>query len=104
RHCVGVRCLLCRHHGCELETPFYPPYCFLNGDYTVFDCGSMAFSAADLKPLVRVCFSLPTGPLHSAFRRFRRHYWRRMVDNPEWFTSLVGQSSWLKAFRPKADR
>jgi hypothetical protein len=54
--------LLCRHHGCELEIPLYPPYRFLNGDYSVFDCGSMALSAANLKPLVRVCSSLPCEP------------------------------------------
>jgi hypothetical protein len=54
--------LLCRHHGCELEIPLYPPYRFLNGDYSVFDCGSMAFSAAHLKPLVRLCSSLPGEP------------------------------------------
>ena len=23
RHCVGVRPLLCRHHGCELDVPLY---------------------------------------------------------------------------------
>jgi hypothetical protein len=56
-HCVGVRCLLCRHHGCELEIPVYPPYRFLNGDHSMFDCGSMALSAANLKPSVRVCSS-----------------------------------------------
>ena len=44
---MGVRCLLCRHHGGELEIPLYPPYRFFNGDYSVFDCGSMAFSTAD---------------------------------------------------------
>jgi hypothetical protein len=41
-----------------LEIPLYPSYRFLNGDYSVFDCGSMAFSAANLKPLVRACSSL----------------------------------------------
>jgi hypothetical protein len=54
--------LLCRHHGCELEIPLYPPYRFLSGDYGVFDCGSMAFSAANLKPLVRVRSGLPGEP------------------------------------------
>jgi hypothetical protein len=29
---------------------------------SVFVCGSMAFSAANLKPLVRVCSSLPGEP------------------------------------------
>ena len=49
RHCVGYRSLLCRHHGCELEIPLYPPYRFFNRDYSVFDCGGMAFSEANLK-------------------------------------------------------
>ena len=57
RHCVGSRSLLCRHHGCELEIPLYPPYRFFNRDYSVFDCGGMAFSEANLKPFVRVCSS-----------------------------------------------
>jgi hypothetical protein len=61
---VGVRCLLCRHHGCELEIPLYPSYRFLNGDYSVFDCGSMAFSEANLKLLVRVRSGLPGEPHH----------------------------------------
>jgi hypothetical protein len=42
-----ARSLLCRHHGCELEIPLYPPYCFFNRDYSVFGCGSMAFSEAN---------------------------------------------------------
>jgi hypothetical protein len=54
--------LLCRHHGCELEIPLYPPYRFLRGDYGVFDCRGMAFSAASLKPLVRVCSNLRSNP------------------------------------------
>jgi hypothetical protein len=59
---MGAPPLLCRHHGCELEIPLYPPYRFLNSDYSVFDCGSTAFSAANLKPLVRLCSSLPGEP------------------------------------------
>src|SRR5256885_4840063 len=39
RHCVGVRPLLCRHHGCELEIPLYHTHRFLNRDYIMFDCG-----------------------------------------------------------------
>src|ERR1039458_6705309 len=46
RHCVGVRPLLCRHHGCELEIPLYHTHRFLNRDYIMFDCGGMAFSEA----------------------------------------------------------
>ena len=46
RHCLGVRALFCRHHVGELEIPLYPAHRFLNRDYIVFDCGSMAFSEA----------------------------------------------------------
>src|ERR1700736_1539371 len=46
RHCLGVRPLLCRHHGCELEIPLYHTHSFLNRDYIMFDCGGMAFSEA----------------------------------------------------------
>src|ERR1700733_5453947 len=46
-HGVGVRPLLCRHHGGELEIPLYPAHRFLNADYVVFDCGGMAFSEAE---------------------------------------------------------
>jgi len=46
---VGPRSLLCRHHGCELEIPLRPPYRFFSRDYSVFDCGGMAFSEANLK-------------------------------------------------------
>jgi hypothetical protein len=45
---VGVRLLLCRYHGCELEIPVCPTYCFLNPDYTVFDFGCMAFAQLGL--------------------------------------------------------
>jgi len=38
--------LLCRHHGCELAIPLYASYRFFNRDYSVFDCGGMAFSEA----------------------------------------------------------
>src|ERR1700674_3811719 len=44
RHCVGVRPLLCSHHGCELEVPGYHTHRFLNRDYIMFDCGGTAFS------------------------------------------------------------
>jgi hypothetical protein len=46
--------LLCRHHGCELEIPLYPPDRLFNWDYSVFDHGGMAFSEANLKPFVQV--------------------------------------------------
>jgi hypothetical protein len=55
---VGSCSLLCRHQGCELEMRLYHPYPFFNCDYRVSDCGSMAFSEANLKPFVRVCSSL----------------------------------------------
>ena len=58
RHCVGLRSLLCRHHGCELEIPLYPPYRLFHRDYSLFDCGGMAFSEANLKQFVRVCSRL----------------------------------------------
>lgn len=61
RHCVGSRSLLCRHHGCELEIPLYPSYRFFNRDYSVFDCGGLAFSEANLKAFVRVCSSRDDG-------------------------------------------
>ena len=46
RHCVGVRPLLCRHHGCELEIPLHPPHRSLNRDYIKFDRRSLALSEA----------------------------------------------------------
>ena len=67
--------VLCRHHGCELELPFYPPYRFLNRGYRVFDCGGMAFQEASLIWSVRMCFS-PLGepvPVISFCLRFRSH-------------------------------
>jgi len=60
---VGFRALLCRHYGCELQIPIDPPYRFFNRDYSVFDCGGTAFNEVGLKPLVRVCYSVP-GELH----------------------------------------
>ena len=62
RHCVGFRSLLRRHHDCELEIPLCPPDRFFNRDYGVFDCSGVAFSEADLKPLIRVCSNLPGEP------------------------------------------
>ena len=81
RHGVGFRSLLCRHHGCELGIPLYPPNRFFNRDYSVFDCGGMAFSEANLKPFVRVCSSLPGEPHpYSAFWRFPSHSWRMSAN------------------------
>ena len=50
---MGVRPLLCRHHGFELEILFYYSHGFLNRDYTLPDCYGMRFSEANAKPLVR---------------------------------------------------
>jgi hypothetical protein len=50
---------LCCHYGCELQIPIDPPYRFFNRDYSVFDCGGTAFNEGGLKPLVRVCYSVP---------------------------------------------
>jgi hypothetical protein len=65
--------LLCRHHGCELEIPLYPPYRFFNRHYSVFDCGGMAFSEANLKAFVRACSSQPGEP--HPFSDFWRCQW-----------------------------
>jgi len=46
RRWVGVRPLLCRHHGCELEIPVYLTHRFLSRCYIMFDRGGMAFSEA----------------------------------------------------------
>src|SRR5258707_9676370 len=47
-HCVGSRCLLCRHHRCELEVSLYSPYRFFKRDYSVFDSGGMALSESKI--------------------------------------------------------
>jgi hypothetical protein len=54
QYCVGVRSVLGRHHGCELEISLCPPYRLFIRDYGVFDCGGMAFSETHLKTLARV--------------------------------------------------
>src|SRR4051794_2934263 len=46
RHCVGIRPLLCRHHGSELEIPLCHTHHFLSPDYCVLDCRRMALSEA----------------------------------------------------------
>jgi hypothetical protein len=60
---VGVRPLLCRYHGCELEIPLYHTYRFLNRDYSVPDFGCMAF--------IEVASSA-RGLLHGEERNFDR--------------------------------
>ena len=52
QHRVGVRSLLCRHHGYKLEIPLHPSYRLFRRDHGLFDCGGMAFHEASLKPLV----------------------------------------------------
>jgi hypothetical protein len=54
RHGVGVRPLLCRHHGFELEILFYYSHRFLNRDYRLSDCGGMAFSEAGFRASVAI--------------------------------------------------
>jgi hypothetical protein len=51
---VGVRPLLCRHLGFELEILFYDSDCFLNRDYIMFDCGGMAFNEAGFHTSVAI--------------------------------------------------
>ena len=36
----------CPSHSFELETHLHHPHRFLNPDYSMFDCGAMAFSEA----------------------------------------------------------
>ena len=59
RRDVGVRPLLRRHNGCELEISLYHTHRFLNRDYIMFDYSGMAFSEANLKPFLRIFFGLP---------------------------------------------
>ena len=49
---MGVRPLLCRHHGFELEILFYYSHRFLNRDYSLSDRRGMAFREANPKPLI----------------------------------------------------
>jgi hypothetical protein len=51
---VGVRPLLCWHHGFELEILFYYSHRFLNRDYIMFDCGGMAFSEAGFQACIAI--------------------------------------------------
>src|ERR1041385_629724 len=77
RHCLGVCPLLCRHHGCELDLPFYHTHRFLNRDHIMFDCGSMAFSeagfltsSARVRPLKKIyCGRVAHSALESTSRR-----------------------------------
>src|ERR1700693_2465593 len=43
QHCVGARHLLCSSHSFELEIRLHHSHRFLNPDYSVFDCGGVAF-------------------------------------------------------------
>jgi hypothetical protein len=51
---VGVRTLLCRYHGCELEISLYHTHRVLGPDYIMFDCGGMAFSEAGFRTSVEI--------------------------------------------------
>jgi len=54
---VGIRRLLCRHRGCELEIPLYDTHRFLNLDYLMFDCGGMAFKEPGFDPSLTIARS-----------------------------------------------
>src|SRR5271163_4545076 len=70
RHCVGVRPLLCRHLGCELEIPLYHTHRFLNRDYTMFDCSSIVFIETGFHASITIARrERPTAPLPTALLR-----------------------------------
>lgn len=54
RDCMGLRPLLCRCHCFELEILFYYSHRFLNRDYSMFDCGGMAFSEAGFHAFIEI--------------------------------------------------
>src|SRR5579863_1794808 len=54
RHGVGLRPMLCRHHGFELQILFYYSHRFLNRDYLMFDCGSMACTQAGFQDAIAI--------------------------------------------------
>lgn len=54
QHGVGARHLLCRNHSFELEIRLYHPHCFLNPDYSVFDCGRVALGEAEVRVTIEV--------------------------------------------------
>jgi len=51
---VGVRPLLCRHHGFELEILVYYSHRFLNRDYIMFDYSGMAIGEAGSRASVAI--------------------------------------------------
>ena len=67
RHYLGVRPLLCRHHGCELEIPLYRTHRFLNRDYIMFDRGGMAFSEAGFQASLGMSLKVVSVGLLAAF-------------------------------------
>jgi len=48
-NCVGAGHLLRRDYSFELEIRLHHPHRFLDGNYGVFDCRSMALAEANLK-------------------------------------------------------
>jgi hypothetical protein len=46
RHSLGLRLLLCGHHGRELEVSLHLTHRLLNRDHTLFGHGGMAFNKA----------------------------------------------------------
>ena len=66
RHGVGVRPLLCRHHGFELEILFCYSHRFLNRNYIMFDCGGMACNEN----------RFPSLHCDSKVRAFKLHHYR----------------------------
>jgi hypothetical protein len=54
QHCVGARQLLYRNHSFELEIRLHHSHRFLNSDYSVFDCGSVALGEAGIWVTIEV--------------------------------------------------
>jgi hypothetical protein len=71
RNCVGVRPLLSRHHGFELQIFFYHSHRFLTRDYGLSDCCGMAFREANPKPLVACWASARVGNTEVTDSSFR---------------------------------
>jgi len=86
RHCVGVRCLLCSITVVSWRYLFILPIVFSMVITVCLDCGSMAFSAANLKAVGSRVFQLGlVNPTALSFPAVPHHYWR-MVANPEWIS------------------
>ena len=66
RNQVGIRRLLRRDHGSELEISLYPADRFFNGDYGMFDCSGMAFTEAVTSPVTPPYIEYRFGILRTA--------------------------------------